>query len=159
MLAATEEAPHHRLSLDLTYTSQLHEITTNIASDSADVNVAKATRPNRTRTRQDREASEKSTASGREVLGRLEHGLWIRSGQRQHSTQRGRRQTGQTPSAMAQRQGSSNAVAGSILLVVHDFIARSPDELSLAKGDRIELFERYAPLPTPTLRHMCETCR
>ncbi|KAI4803563.1 hypothetical protein E4T44_11408, partial [Aureobasidium sp. EXF-8845] len=31
---------------------------------------------------------------------------------------------------------------GSILLVVHDFIARSPDELSLAKGDRIELIER-----------------
>lgn len=48
---------------------------------------------------------------------------------------------------MAQRQGSSNAVAGSILLVVHDFIARSPDELSLAKGDRIELFERCALYP------------
>ncbi|KEQ67302.1 uncharacterized protein M437DRAFT_19068, partial [Aureobasidium melanogenum CBS 110374] len=31
---------------------------------------------------------------------------------------------------------------GSILLVVHDFLARSPDELSLAKGDRIELIER-----------------
>lgn len=31
---------------------------------------------------------------------------------------------------------------GAILLVVHDFIARSPDELSLAKGDRIELIER-----------------
>lgn len=50
---------------------------------------------------------------------------------------------------MAQRQGSSNAVAGSILLVVHDFIARSPDELSLAKGDRIELFERYALMFLP----------
>lgn len=50
---------------------------------------------------------------------------------------------------MAQRQGSSNAVAGSILLVVHDFIARSPDELSLAKGDRIELFERCALLSAP----------
>ncbi|EME46478.1 hypothetical protein DOTSEDRAFT_148740 [Dothistroma septosporum NZE10] len=40
------------------------------------------------------------------------------------------------------RNGSSSAIAGSILLVVHDFIARSPDELSLAKGDRIELIER-----------------
>lgn len=36
----------------------------------------------------------------------------------------------------------ANAPAGSILLVVHDFIARSQDELSLAKGDRIELIER-----------------
>jgi hypothetical protein len=36
----------------------------------------------------------------------------------------------------------ANAPAGSILLVVHDFIARSADELSLAKGDRIELIER-----------------
>jgi hypothetical protein len=44
---------------------------------------------------------------------------------------------------MAARQGSmANAPAGSILLVVHDFIARSADELSLAKGDRIELIER-----------------
>ncbi|KAL1304552.1 hypothetical protein AAFC00_003529 [Neodothiora populina] len=34
------------------------------------------------------------------------------------------------------------APPGSILLVVHDFVARSPDELSLAKGDRIELIER-----------------
>lgn len=40
------------------------------------------------------------------------------------------------------RNGTSSAVAGSILLVVHDFTARSPDELSLAKGDRIELIER-----------------
>lgn len=40
------------------------------------------------------------------------------------------------------RTGASSALAGSILLVVHDFIARSPDELSLAKGDRIELIER-----------------
>ncbi|KAH9835485.1 Sterile alpha motif [Teratosphaeria destructans] len=31
---------------------------------------------------------------------------------------------------------------GSILLVIHDFLARSADELSLAKGDRIELIER-----------------
>jgi hypothetical protein len=44
---------------------------------------------------------------------------------------------------MAAREGSmANAPAGSILLVVHDFIARSADELSLAKGDRIELIER-----------------
>jgi hypothetical protein len=35
-----------------------------------------------------------------------------------------------------------DAPAGSILLVVHDFLARSADELSLAKGDRIELIER-----------------
>ncbi len=28
-----------------------------------------------------------------------------------------------------------------ILLVIHDFEARSPDELSLTKGDRIELIE------------------
>jgi len=31
--------------------------------------------------------------------------------------------------------------AGSILLVIHDFVARSEDELSLAKGDCIELTE------------------
>lgn len=31
---------------------------------------------------------------------------------------------------------------GDMLLVVHDFEARSPDELSLRKGDRIELIER-----------------
>lgn len=36
----------------------------------------------------------------------------------------------------------ADAPPGSILLVVHDFIARSADELSLAKGDRIELIER-----------------
>lgn len=34
------------------------------------------------------------------------------------------------------------AVPGSILLVIHDFLARGGDELSLAKGDRIELIER-----------------
>ncbi|KAI5208767.1 hypothetical protein AUEXF2481DRAFT_6477 [Aureobasidium subglaciale EXF-2481] len=45
---------------------------------------------------------------------------------------------------MATRQPSDplQVPPGSILLVVHDFIARSPDELSLAKGDRIELIER-----------------
>ncbi|KAF2718698.1 hypothetical protein K431DRAFT_274301 [Polychaeton citri CBS 116435] len=44
---------------------------------------------------------------------------------------------------MAARNGSKTVShAGDILLVVHDFIARSPDELSLAKGDRIELIER-----------------
>lgn len=42
------------------------------------------------------------------------------------------------------RRGLGNAAPGSLLLAVHDFIARSPDELSLAKGDRIELVERYA---------------
>ena len=35
-----------------------------------------------------------------------------------------------------------NALPGSLLLVIHDFVARSTDELSLAKGDRIELIER-----------------
>lgn len=44
---------------------------------------------------------------------------------------------------MASRNGvQSNAQPGSILLVIHDFVARSADELSLAKGDRIELIER-----------------
>ncbi|KAK6089034.1 SAM domain-containing protein [Seiridium cupressi] len=31
---------------------------------------------------------------------------------------------------------------GDILVVIHDFIARSSDELSLSKGDRVELIER-----------------
>ncbi|RYP44036.1 hypothetical protein DL768_009467 [Monosporascus sp. mg162] len=31
---------------------------------------------------------------------------------------------------------------GDILIVIHDFLARSSDELSLAKGDRVELIER-----------------
>ncbi|GIZ42449.1 hypothetical protein CKM354_000571900 [Cercospora kikuchii] len=43
---------------------------------------------------------------------------------------------------MASKSGAGDAQPGSILLVVHDFQARSPDELSLAKGDRIELIER-----------------
>ncbi|KAG9759054.1 hypothetical protein KCU73_g3581, partial [Aureobasidium melanogenum] len=45
---------------------------------------------------------------------------------------------------MASRQPSDprEVPPGSLLLVVHDFLARSPDELSLAKGDRIELIER-----------------
>ena len=45
---------------------------------------------------------------------------------------------------MATRQNSDaqQVPPGSLLLVVHDFVARSPDELSLAKGDRIELIER-----------------
>ncbi|KAK5111191.1 hypothetical protein LTR85_012240 [Meristemomyces frigidus] len=43
----------------------------------------------------------------------------------------------------ANRNGSrDDARPGSILLVIHDFHARSADELSLAKGDRIELIER-----------------
>ncbi|KAI1088480.1 hypothetical protein F5B19DRAFT_424859 [Rostrohypoxylon terebratum] len=33
-------------------------------------------------------------------------------------------------------------VSGDILVVIHDFQARSSDELSLAKGDRVELIER-----------------
>lgn len=44
---------------------------------------------------------------------------------------------------MAARNGTSKAVPGTLLLVVHDFHARSNDELSLAKGDRVELVERY----------------
>ncbi|KAK0906536.1 polar growth protein [Friedmanniomyces endolithicus] len=44
---------------------------------------------------------------------------------------------------MATRNGVLNtATPGSLLLVIHDFVARSTDELSLAKGDRIELIER-----------------
>ncbi|KAK5741895.1 polar growth protein [Elasticomyces elasticus] len=44
---------------------------------------------------------------------------------------------------LASRNGVQNtATPGSLLLVVHDFVARSQDELSLAKGDRIELIER-----------------
>ncbi|KXL42387.1 hypothetical protein M433DRAFT_71835 [Acidomyces richmondensis BFW] len=44
---------------------------------------------------------------------------------------------------MATRNGHKpDAQPGSILLVIHDFVARSGDELSLAKGDRIELIER-----------------
>ncbi|KAK5171311.1 polar growth protein [Saxophila tyrrhenica] len=45
---------------------------------------------------------------------------------------------------MAARAGAvkEHVPAGSLLLAVHDFVARSTDELSLAKGDRIELVER-----------------
>ncbi|KAI7237258.1 hypothetical protein KC330_g3288 [Hortaea werneckii] len=44
---------------------------------------------------------------------------------------------------MATRNGAKDeSPPGSILLVIHDFVARSADELSLAKGDRIELIER-----------------
>ncbi|KAF2858115.1 hypothetical protein K470DRAFT_237189 [Piedraia hortae CBS 480.64] len=39
-------------------------------------------------------------------------------------------------------RGTGQAQPGNILLVIHDFTARNPDELSLAKGDRIELIER-----------------
>ncbi|PNS15140.1 hypothetical protein CAC42_8141 [Sphaceloma murrayae] len=45
---------------------------------------------------------------------------------------------------MAARQGTNpqHVPPGSTLIVIHDFVARSPDELSLSKGDRIELIER-----------------
>ncbi|KAK4541880.1 hypothetical protein LTR36_007244 [Oleoguttula mirabilis] len=44
---------------------------------------------------------------------------------------------------MATRNGARDeARPGALLLVIHDFHARSADELSLAKGDRIELIER-----------------
>ncbi|KAI9868094.1 MAG: polar growth protein [Trichoglossum hirsutum] len=41
-----------------------------------------------------------------------------------------------------QTKSCETVVPGSILVVVHDFEARSPDELSLSKNDRIELLER-----------------
>ncbi|KAI0146948.1 hypothetical protein GGR57DRAFT_279964 [Xylariaceae sp. FL1272] len=44
---------------------------------------------------------------------------------------------------MASRQPTDvRPDAGDILVVIHDFQARSSDELSLAKGDRVELIER-----------------
>ena len=44
---------------------------------------------------------------------------------------------------MAARTGvKEEAQPGSTLLVIHNFAARSGDELTLAKGDRIELIER-----------------
>ncbi|KAF9882392.1 SAM domain-containing protein [Colletotrichum karsti] len=54
----------------------------------------------------------------------------------------------QTPPATVAAPGIVGIMAaprpevGDILLVIHDFIARSSDELSLAKGDRVELIER-----------------
>ncbi|KAF3761059.1 hypothetical protein M406DRAFT_282987, partial [Cryphonectria parasitica EP155] len=38
--------------------------------------------------------------------------------------------------------GAARPEVGDILLVIHDFTARSSDELTLAKGDRVELVER-----------------
>ncbi|KAK3988333.1 protein BOI2 [Cladorrhinum sp. PSN332] len=38
--------------------------------------------------------------------------------------------------------GPGKPDVGDILVVIHDFIARSSDELSLVKGDRVELLER-----------------
>ncbi|ORY62997.1 uncharacterized protein BCR38DRAFT_344955 [Pseudomassariella vexata] len=46
---------------------------------------------------------------------------------------------------MAARTGADfqpRPEVGDMLVVIHDFIARSSDELSLAKGDRVELIER-----------------
>ncbi|KAF1831601.1 polarized growth protein Boi2 [Decorospora gaudefroyi] len=43
---------------------------------------------------------------------------------------------------MAQRPHTENCRPGDTLVVVHEFAARSPDELSLGRGDRIELIER-----------------
>lgn len=44
---------------------------------------------------------------------------------------------------MASRTAAKeNVQVGDLLLVIHDFVARSEDELSLAKGDRIELIEK-----------------
>ncbi|KAJ4267473.1 hypothetical protein NW762_003580 [Fusarium torreyae] len=39
-------------------------------------------------------------------------------------------------------EGSQRPEVGDTLIVIHDFQARSSDELSLAKGDRVELIER-----------------
>ncbi|KAK5987425.1 Protein BOI2 [Cladobotryum mycophilum] len=39
-------------------------------------------------------------------------------------------------------EGSSKPDVGEMLMVIHDFQARSSDELSLKKGDRVELLER-----------------
>ncbi|OAG00873.1 uncharacterized protein CC84DRAFT_268915 [Paraphaeosphaeria sporulosa] len=44
--------------------------------------------------------------------------------------------------AMSARSQTENVRPGDLLLVVHEFQARSPDELSLARGDRVELIER-----------------
>ncbi|KAF2476124.1 uncharacterized protein BDR25DRAFT_300914 [Lindgomyces ingoldianus] len=43
---------------------------------------------------------------------------------------------------MATRSQPEHSQPGDMLIVVHEFQARSPDELSLARGDRIELIER-----------------
>ena len=44
---------------------------------------------------------------------------------------------------MTTRPGAKEDVhPGALLVVIHDFVARSDDELSLAKGDRIELIEK-----------------
>lgn len=44
---------------------------------------------------------------------------------------------------MAVRSGAKEEAApGSILICVHTFTPRSQDELSLQKGDRVELIER-----------------
>ncbi|OHE95285.1 SAM domain-containing protein, partial [Colletotrichum orchidophilum] len=54
----------------------------------------------------------------------------------------------QTPPASVAAPGIVDIMAaqkpevGDTLLVIHDFIARSSDELSLTKGDRVELIER-----------------
>lgn len=41
-----------------------------------------------------------------------------------------------------QRSHTEQCKPGDTLVVVHEFIARSPDELSLRRGDRVELIER-----------------
>ncbi|KAF2090930.1 hypothetical protein K490DRAFT_71223 [Saccharata proteae CBS 121410] len=43
---------------------------------------------------------------------------------------------------MSSRRQMDQARPGDTLLVIHEFKARSPDELSLARGDRIDLIER-----------------
>jgi hypothetical protein len=43
---------------------------------------------------------------------------------------------------MASKGPSRRPEVGDTLLVIHDFVARSSDELNLKKGDRVELQER-----------------
>ena len=44
--------------------------------------------------------------------------------------------------ATVRKGAKEEAQVGSTLLVIHNFAARSGDELALSKGDRIELIER-----------------
>ncbi|KAM0278927.1 hypothetical protein ACHAQH_004894 [Verticillium albo-atrum] len=44
--------------------------------------------------------------------------------------------------ARPSHEGHPKPDVGDTLLVIHDFLARSSDELSLVKGDRVELIER-----------------
>lgn len=43
--------------------------------------------------------------------------------------------------ALQEKLRTDSLQSGDILVVVHDFDARSPDELTLRKGERVELVE------------------